>query len=48
MYDEEDGTKANGIEFLKIGIGNKNGKKFSYFMLIFDEIIQILNILLSG
>ena len=29
MYDEEDGTKANGIEFLKIGIGNKNGSTFN-------------------
>ena len=25
MYDEEDGKKANGAEFSKIGIGNKNG-----------------------
>ena len=33
MYDEEDGTKANGIEFLKIGIGNKNGNTFFYLII---------------
>ena len=48
MYDEEDGTKANGIEFLKIGIGNKNGKKFSYIMVTFNRMKEALKTLFSG